>query len=472
MESLRALALKGGVYTGLRQLAGMAISFAGLAALVRLIGPAAYGVYVSAFALAAYAQVLLALGIDVFLVRKVDMPEPDDLHQGFTLALAAGTVGFLLALPGSRLAEDWIGVAGVRDAVLALFACLPLQLATLVPSAVLQRRMDWKGIAQAELAGLLAFQVAALGLAAWDGGTAAPVAGFWAQQATTTALLLRRSGYRPRLRWRPNRLRPMLTYGVPFAAATWMWHLRGLTTPLVVARLLGPEAAAAVGIGVRIAESLSFMRLVAWRVSIPALSHLQRQPERLAAAVAQGALAQLAITGPAMLAFRLAAPWVIPLAFGRDWPLLVGLFPFLATAYLANCLFGLHFAALHVAGRNVEAGAVHLLHALLLMGTAELLAPHLGGLAYGWAEMAALAAYALLHLMVRLRIGEVPLALALAWALAAAAALFAERLGPWAWLGLPVVLLLPATRRLLDRWRTELVGHFMPKESASDDAKP
>jgi PST family polysaccharide transporter len=472
MESLRGLVFKGGIYTGLRQLAGMAISFGGLAALVRLIGPAAYGVYISAFALAAYAQVILALGIDVYLVRKANTPESDDLHQGFTLALTAGTAGFLLALPGSRLAEHWIGVVGVRDAMLALFACLPLQLVSLIPSAVLQRRMDWKGIAQAELAGLVVFQAAALGVAAWGGGTTAPVAGFWAQQATTFALLLRRSGYRPRLRWQPGRLKPMLAYGVPFAAATWMWHLRGLANPLVVARLLGPEAAAAVGIGIRIAESLSFMRLVAWRVSIPALAHVQQQPQRLTAAVAQGALAQLAITAPVMLVFRLAAPWFIPLAFGRDWPLLVELFPFVAVAYLGNCLFGLHFAALHVAGRNVEAGSVHLLHALLLMGTAELLAPHLGGLAYGWAEMAALAAYGLLHLLVRRHIGAVPLALALAWTLATAAALFAGQLGPWAWLGLPVVLLLPSTRRLLVRWRTDLVGHLMPKESARDDAKP
>ena len=251
-----------------------------------------------------------------------------------------------------------------------------------------------------------------------------------------------------------------------------MWHLRGLGNPLVVARLLGPEAAAAVGIAVRLAESLSFMRLVAWRVSIPTLARMQHQPDRLAAAVAQGALAQLAVTIPAFLAFRLAAPWFIPLAFGRDWPLLEALFPFVAVAYLANCLFGLHFAALHVAGRNVEAGAVHLLHAMLLMGAAELLAPRLGGLAYGWAEMAALAAYGVLHLLVRLRIGAVPVALGLAWAVAGAAALFAAQVGAWAWAGLPLVLLLPATRRVLAGWRHDLMGHFTPKERASDDAEP
>ncbi|MGE5506176.1 MAG: oligosaccharide flippase family protein, partial [Actinomycetota bacterium] len=384
MNGLRALALKGGVATAGRQVLGMAISFAGLAALVRLIGAASYGVYVSAFALYGYASIMLGLGIDVWLVRKTDEPDDLDRHQAFTLAVVAGIGGILVSLPGAWAAQAWIGVPGLKRTLMLLFATLPVQFVALVPSAILQRRLAYGRVAVAELSGLTAFYAAALPLGALGLGTDAAVAGLWAQQVTAAVLLFVFSGYRPRLAWRAERLLAVLSFGLPFATATWMWHLRALVNPLVVARLLGPEAAATVGIALRMAESLSFMRQVAWRVALPAMSKVQSDPARLSAAIADGMRLQLLVTGPIMLAFSLAAPLVIPLALGRDWTPMVGLFPFLALAYLANCVFGLHFPALHVTGRNGWVGAVHVLHAALLFGAASLLVPRYGLQGYGF----------------------------------------------------------------------------------------
>lgn len=458
MAGLRALTLRGGFYTAGRQLVGMALSFAGLAALVRFTGPGAYGVYVSAFAFYTYAVMLLGLGLDVFLVRQSEEPTSADLDHAFTLALVSGGLGLLLALPGAAAAEAWTGAPGLESAMVGLFACLPLQIAGLVPSAVLQRRMDYRRLAGAELAGLLALYAVALPLAAQGAGAWAAVAGYWGQQVVIAGLFFWRAGYRPRLRWEGWRMRAMLAYGLPLSGAIWTWHARFLATPLIVTRLLGPEAAAAVAVTLRIAESLSFMRTVAWRVAIPAMGRIQGEPERLAAAIAEGLRLQLLVTGPAMLAFSLLAPWLVPLALGRDWLPMVGLFPFIALAYLANSVFSLHFSALHVIGRNGAVALSHLLHVALLFAAAQLLLPHTGLAGYGYAELAATASYALAHALVLRRIGPVPVGLGLAWAAGFGLPLFAGLAGPWVWMGPVLVLALPATRRALAEHWLQLRG--------------
>lgn len=456
LPSLRTLSLRGGLYTAGRQLSGMAISFAGLATLIRLIGPAGYGVYVAAFALYGYAFIFLGLGCDVYLMRKPGEPSEADLHQASALMLATGLAGAALAVPASRLAAAWIGDPRIAPVLRGLFACLPLQLATLVPSAMLQRRMDYRWLAQAELAGMLGFYGAALPLAVLGAGVAAPVAGLWAQQATAAMLLLRRSGYRPRLCWDRKRVRAMFAFGLRLTLATGMWHARFLVNPLIVARVLGPEAAATVGIGLRIVEALSFMRTVAWRVAIPAMGRVQRQPARLIAAIEDGTRLQLLVTGPVMLAFSLLAPWLIPLALGRDLAPMLTLFPFLALAYLINSVFCLHFPALHVIGRNTEVAGVHLLHVVLLCAAAALLVPACGLIGYGYAEMVAMGGYGLAQACVRRHVGPVRTALGLAWAGAFAAPLFVGALGPWSWAGPALALGLPASRRALSITWTQL----------------
>ena len=76
-------------------------------------------------------------------------------------------------------------------------------------------------------------------------------------------------------------LSELLSYGLGYSAAGWVWQLRTLSNPLIVARVLGPEAAASVAVASRLVEALSFMRLVLWRVAMPALGRMQEDRARL-----------------------------------------------------------------------------------------------------------------------------------------------------------------------------------------------
>ncbi len=444
-----------------RQILGMMISFAGLVTLARTIGPQAYGVYVSALALHTFLVLFFQWGTDAFLLRRADDPSPAHVDQALSLSLALGAAGVLMAWPVGRLAEFWIGTPGVALAVTTLFCGMPLQLATLVPSAILQRRMAYRTVAWAELAGHSALYGVAVAAAFAGWGLRAPLAGWWAQQVTMATAMFVLSGYRPRLVWRRHLLSEMLSYGLGYSASVWLWQLRILVNPLIVARILGPEAAASVAIGARLVDALSFMRLVLSRVAIPALGRIQTDRGRLVRAVTEGVRLQVLAVAPAMAVFALLAPWLVPLAFGKDWGPVVTIFPFLAVSSLANSLFSLHSSALYVIGRNGEVAFFHAVYVAVLGTAAAILVPHLGLTGYGLAEAAAVLSYFLLRSLAERELGPVDITLPLAWAAGFSLPLFAARLGPSAWLGPVAVLLLPATWRTLAEWWTQL------KEAAS-----
>jgi O-antigen/teichoic acid export membrane protein len=456
MAELRRLAWRGGFAMAIRQVLGMALSFAGLVALARLIGPKAYGTYVAALGVHTWLALVLQGGVDVFLVRKPEEPTAADAHQAFTLCLVLGGGAALLAWPAGLLAQAWIGIDGIGMAVTALLCTMPAQLATQVPLALMQRAMDYRRLAWAELAGHVGLYVVAVGAALAGAGLAAPLAGWAAQQVVTAALAFTFAGYRPLLTWDRQVLARMLRHGLGYSASVWIWHLRMLVNPLVVARLLGAEAAAGVAVTIRLAEALSFMRVVMWRVSLSALGRLQGHRPRLAAAVSEGMRLQIVAIAPLMVGFGVVAPFLVPFALGRDWAPVVGLFPFLALAYLMNGAFSLHSSALYALGRNREVAVFHALHVGMLFTAALLLVPRFGLIGYGMAEAAALSAYLALHTITLMLVGEVEAGVGMIWLAGFAAPLFAARLGPVAWTGPVLVLALPETRRVLAAWWAQL----------------
>ncbi len=444
MRGLQKLAVTGGLFLATRQLAGMGISLVGLILVTRLLGPARYGAYAVAFGITNYVFLLSQWGLNVFLVRTETVSEAD-WHQALTLLLGAGLTEALAVPLIAPLVETWLGIAHLSRPLMALAACLPLQLMALVPAARLERELRYRPLAICELAGQACLYLVAVPCA-WAGlGVAAPVAGQWAQQLVTATALFAVCRLRPRLVFDRDRVRRMLTYGLAYSSSIWVWQLRLLVNPLVVAPALGAEAAAVVNVATRLVESAGFLRNVTWRIFIPLLARLQQDRSAMAAAVSHGLRLQVLGIGILLVGFAVVAPTVVPRLFGHDWRTILDVYPFLATGFLFNCLFNLEASALYVLARNWQVTWFHLAHVALFAGTAILLTPRFGLPGYGCGELAALAAYALVHRWCRQALGTIHLGLGLAWASGFATALFASPGRPWPWLGLGLVVVLPET---------------------------
>jgi PST family polysaccharide transporter len=142
----------------------------------------------------------------------------------------------------------------------------------------------------------------------------------------------------------------------------------------------------------------------------------------------------------------------------------VMVYPFIALSNLTNSLFNMHSSALYVLRRNWEVTAFNVVYMVLFVGAALLLVPRFGLVGYGWAEVATLASYVVVHLYVMRYIGSPDYWLAGLWWAACAGAMFVYQLGWWAALGLGVVAFLPSTQEKLTDYIKSLRGGKVKQE--------
>lgn len=451
--SLRAKVLQGGTYLAIRQGIGMALSLIGVLFLTRTIGPQQYGLYAAAFGLFNYFQNTCQLGILIYLVRHKQTDSKEIYHQAFTLLFLTSLLGVLIGTLSIPLLNNWLHLQGFGPIFQALLLSLPVTLLSQVPLDQLEQKLDYKQVAWMELVGQTLYFVVALTIAFNGGGAWGSAIGWWAQQLQMAVLFFGVTRYRPRFRWHPPLLLEMGRYSLGYSASNWTWQLRYLVNPLIVGRFLGAEAVGYIALANRMVEMLSFVKTATFRLSIAALAQLQESRDQLAQAVTNGMRLQVLALAPFLVIVSWLGPWLLPLMFGPKWSPAMEIYPFIAASMLANTLFVLHSSTLYVLNRNWGVMAFHLVHVALLVGTAFLWVPQYGLVGFGWAELATIASYVVLHLLLVQNISPPNYWFAGLLALTFGLALFSHQLGWWVVGVLLIVLLLPSTQqRFLDLW--------------------
>jgi PST family polysaccharide transporter len=457
--------MRGSAFLAFRQGFGVVISLGGILLLTRLIGPEAYGLFAAAHTILAYLVAVSEAGLGVYLIRMAVGEEEEAFDQAFTLLLVLSLAGVLLTAAALPLLARLVPLDGIRTAILALVLGLPLVHLTKVPMARLEHHLDYRRVAFIELAGLGVYYAVALPLAFRGWKVGAPIAGWWGQFATQF-LLAYRTGYHPRLRWNRPLIRRMLSYGLSYSVSLWIQQLRTFVNPVVVGRFAGAAGVGYVALALRLVEQLGFVKTVTARISIAALARLHGDPARLARAMAEGMTLQLLAAGPLLIAFGLIAPWLIPRVFGPRWLPVLEVFPLLAVSYLAASMFLLHSSTLIVLGRNREVAIFSLAGIVVLAGAALLLVPALGVAGYGWAEVAVLPTYLVLHHYVATRAAPPPYRLAAIWAVAFAVPLLTYRWITCTWPIALLPLLIPPVRRQVAETARLLLRRVRPERDA------
>lgn len=387
-----------------RQAVSLAVGLGGTLALTALLGPAGYGRFAAALALYLYALSVAPLGINAWLVRRVVTEGSDDVRTEPAVAQTARSVLLLSALAVGGVAallvpvvERWMHAPAIAGLAFAMLAALPLQLITLVPLAALERALNYRVVAAAELQGLVLYYAVAVGLALRGWGPEAIVLGWWLQTLWIAVRVHRAAGMTLRLGWTATLVREALGYGLAYASSLWTYQLRDLVNPLIVGRWLGVEAVAVVALGVRLVDAASFVKAAVWRISLPALSRLQQDRHRLAIAVRDGMRLQLALVGPALLALATIGVPIALRLFGPEWIRLRDVMALIAAGTLCNAMFNLHSSALYALGRIAAVWRFHLLHVALFAGMAWTLVPLIGVAGYALSELCAMPAYVVLY---------------------------------------------------------------------------
>lgn len=456
MAQLRQQVLRGSFYLVGRQAVALVVSLAGVAILVRQIGPTNYGLYTAASSIVFVLASVGTFGLDVYLVRREQVVTKLDLDQAITLLLLSATV---LTAGTITLGPRLLGAFDLprfEQPLQIIALSLPLTLLQAPLMASLERALDYRSVAIIEMIQQLVYYTSALVLAFLGAGVWSPVTGFIASQAWLLIATWTAKRYRPSFVWNRRLVRDMLGYGSSYSVSSWLWQLRGLVNPLVVGHFLGPAAVGFVGLAARLVEVTAFVRNAAWRLSIAAFGRVQADARRFRRAVEEAMALQTLAVAPLLAVIGSVGPWLLPWVFGHAWEPVVRVFPYIALGMIFQSVFSMETSVLYVVGRGRSVVPVHALHLALFAGGAAFCVPRFGVVGFGYGELIALVAYALLDRAVR-RQFDVSYAEALPWVVAFTPPLFALYLPPKAVPLLWLPLLLIALR---NDQRSQLRSYF------------
>ncbi len=433
-----------------RQVISMGLSLIGLLVITRMIGPAAYGPYVAALGICQYAQNLGQAGIGVYLVRSGgDLSERT--YDVATTLLVLSATGLVLVLEASLgLIARWVTMPGLTPLLAVLLLSVLAQTMTLPAAAKLERALDFRRVAMIETVGQLLYYAIALPLVLLLGfGVWSLVIAWTLQQLYICIAFHIAAHHRPRLGWDRAMVRSMLGYTFGYAAADWLWQLRNLVNPLIVGHFLPAEAVGQVGLAIRMMELLSFTKNIAYRLSVAVLAKVRDQPAKLVEAATDGMRLQTLALGPVLIGFSWFGGLILAEAFGPRWEPVMLIYPYLALGYLTNAQFNIHASILYVLHRNWDVSLFHVVHVALFAGVAWVCVAQYGIVGYGYAEMAALLSYPMLHWSVNRLVGSPTYGISALWWLSLAIGLFWHELGLWA-IAVPIIGLLcpPSLRQL------------------------
>lgn len=396
-DGLSQATLRGGAFLAARYGLGVLVSLGNMLVLTWWLGPHVYGVFVTAIGLVAFLASLARAGVDTYLVRLEVEPGEGTYAVAGTVVLATSMALMLAGLGLIPLLARWFGSREFVAPYFVLLLSVPVVGLTGIPTARLERELNFRRLAGLELCGQTLGLLLSMALA-WSGsGVWAPVAGQMVWQVFLLVSTYAYARLAPRFRFEQDEARRMLRYGVGLTASLRTWQLRTLVNPLLVGKFVGAEGVAFVAFAIRTAEALGSVRLAAGRLAIAALARLQNNRERFRAALEQALFLQVVTLGPLLCAFALAGSWGIRHVAGIRWMPSLIVYPFIAAGVLVNSVYNLQASALFVVGKQWLVMRSYAAHVVLLGAGTLFLLPRLGIAGYGWAELLACGAYPVLQ---------------------------------------------------------------------------
>jgi O-antigen/teichoic acid export membrane protein len=395
--NLRQNAMRGGVFLLARQLSGFLGSAVLLVFVMRIIGPAQYGVYAASAGVIGFLSVFSVLGADVYLLREGIPPTDDDLHCASTLLLYVAFIVGAFVFVGAGVIGRLVGIPQTVPVTRALALCIPLYALECPPKAKLSRELNFKQIAVNDLMAQTIQCAVALPLAFRGAGVWAPVAGVLSMYATGLVSNYVGARFLPRYKWDSKSVKSILSYGFSFSTASWARQARSLVNPVVVGHFGGPILVGYVSAAIRIAAGLGFASDAILRVAAPTLSHVKSNVVAFKKGVREAMKVQALAVGLPLGLFTLFIPMAIHLVMGQKWASVAIVFPFVALSSFVFAIFQIETLTLHILNANFRVTIFYCVQFALLAAAASFCVRRFGLIGYGFAELAALPSYFLIH---------------------------------------------------------------------------
>lgn len=297
-----------------RGIAVRALGLAGNIVIARLLVPEEFGSAAFGLAFVTFAKYLSDGGLAAGLIRRPEPASKEDLRSMVAVQLTMTSIIAVLV----AFASIPFGRTGEATAIMV--AALPVIAFRTPGVVVLERALNYRPLATAEVAETMAYNV-------WAIAAVASGFGLWGLATATVVRLLIGSAVivhygptgtlLPLFSW--QRIRPLLAFGTRFQAAAMTNVLRDQGINIGTAVIAGVGVLGVWTLARRILEVPFLLFDSMLRVSFPAMSRLLGSGEEPRPLIERGVSVGAVATGMIVTPLVASTPALVPALFGSQW---------------------------------------------------------------------------------------------------------------------------------------------------------
>lgn len=306
--------------------------------MARLLSPHDYGLAGMALVFSSLVLVLSDLSLGAALVQRPEITEEDRSTVFWT---SAG-VGVLLTGGGVALSGSlatFYGEPQVRPLFMAISLTFFLSSLMTTPAALLQREMHFRAIAMRVTTATMISSVVGIGFAAAGVGAWALIAQQITLSVASTSFLWLTVRWRPRVVFSRASLADLGSFGINVFGGRVMGYVSGNVDNIIIGRSLGSPALGAYALAYNLMLlPLARLSRPIQDVLFPALTELQNQRARLAAAWLRANRVVAAAVAAPMVGLVVIAPDLVEVVLGAKWRPAVRVIQVLAVVGIAQAV--------------------------------------------------------------------------------------------------------------------------------------
>lgn len=333
--NLKSQVTSGVFWSGAGRVVQQVIQFALSVVLARLLSPGDYGLMAMVMVFTGFAGMLADAGFNTALIQKKDMADVH-VHTVFWVTFLSGVLLFGITFLLAPLLADFYHTPVLKDIFRVIAVNFVIGAFGNVPSALLQKRMQFRTIAKIDTAALVLSGVLAV-VMAWRG------AGVWSLvvQPIVAALLTsvfrcRACRWLPRFIFCPKALKEIWEFSGHMFGFLFINYWARNADNLIIGKCFGP---AALGLYSR-AYGLMLLPItqingVINQTMLPALSAIQDDKERVRRIYLRAVGIISLLSSPLMLGLLVVAEPFVITVYGNNW---IGVVPILQILALVGLM--------------------------------------------------------------------------------------------------------------------------------------
>lgn len=330
LEVVKERAVKGVVVLTGRTFFLSVISLVATAFLTVFLNPSDFGIFWIVSAVVNFLSYFSDVGLAAALIQKKETPSKEDLHTTFTVQqILVVTVLVVLYLASPFLAK-YYGLSHAGKLLLyALGASLLMSSLKTIPSALMERKLEFNKLVIPQILENLVYNVIAV-ILAWKGlGVTSFTIAVLGRGAVGLIAIYILNPWLPGLAFSRASLKKLLSYGLPYQANTLLATLKDDGMTAFLGGILGPAGIGYLGWAQKWAYTpLRFFMDHILKVTFPAFARMQDEKEQLRRSVTRSIFFICLLVFPTVIGFVFCAPILVNIIpkYGKWAPALLPLY--------------------------------------------------------------------------------------------------------------------------------------------------